>query len=55
VGLADAVRAASLTPAGVLGRAEVGRLAPGARADLVVVDAELRPRRVMRAGSWVSA
>ena len=55
VGLADAVRAASLTPATVLARSDIGRLAAGARADLVAVDDDLRPLGVMRAGAWVAA
>lgn len=55
VPLVDAVRAASLTPATVLGRADVGALAAGRRADLVVADGDLRPRRVMRAGAWLPA
>ncbi len=54
VGLADAVTAASATPARVLGRGDVGALVEGRRADLVVVDADLRPLRVMRAGAWVA-
>jgi len=55
VRLEDAVAAASTTPAAVLGlEREVGALLPGLRADLLVVDEELRPRRVMRAGSWVT-
>lgn len=54
VPLVDAVRAASLTPADVLGRRDLGRLVPGDRADLAVVDDDLRPRRVMRQGAWVA-
>ncbi len=53
VPLVDAVTAASATPAAVLGRTDIGRLEVGARADVVVVDADLRPLRVMRAGAWV--
>jgi N-acetylglucosamine-6-phosphate deacetylase len=38
-------------PARVLGlTGEVGSLEPGARADLVVTDADLRPVRVLRHG-----
>lgn len=51
--LLDAVRAAATTPADLLGRADLGRIAPGARADLVVLDAELEVVRVMREGRWV--
>lgn len=51
VPLADAVRAASLVPARVLGlSAEVGALEAGLRADVLVTDADLRPVRVLRAG-----
>lgn len=53
VDLATAVTAATTTPAGVLGLPP-GGLEPGARADLVVVDAQLRPVRVMRGGRWVA-
>lgn len=53
VPLADAVRSASLTPAVVLGRADVGALVAGRRADVVVVDQELSPHGVLRAGRWV--
>ncbi len=49
----DVVRAATTNPAGVLGL-RAGRLDPGAPADLVVTDLELRPVRVMRAGEWVA-
>jgi N-acetylglucosamine-6-phosphate deacetylase len=54
VPLVDAVRAASRTPADALGLRDVGRLEAGHRADLVVVDDGLRPRRVMRLGAWVT-
>lgn len=50
VPLQRAVRAASLTGAGVLGRTDVGALLPGRRADVLVTDADLHPRRVLRAG-----
>jgi len=53
VPLADAVLAAGRTPAGVLGRADIGVLAPGARADVLVTDDDLRPRRVLRGGVLV--
>lgn len=53
VPLADAVAMAATTPARVVGLdGEVGALVPGARADLVELDAQLRVRRVMRAGAW---
>jgi len=54
VPLVDAVRAAATTPAEVLGRADLGALATGRRADVLVTDADLRPARVMRAGAWVA-
>ncbi|MDQ3616484.1 MAG: N-acetylglucosamine-6-phosphate deacetylase [Actinomycetota bacterium] len=54
VPLVDAVRAASQTPARILGVAdERGALMPGGTADLLVTDAELRPVRVMRRGEWL--
>jgi N-acetylglucosamine-6-phosphate deacetylase len=51
--LQDAVRAATATPATMLGLDAVGSLEPGARADLVVLDADLEVRRVLRWGAWV--
>jgi N-acetylglucosamine-6-phosphate deacetylase len=54
VPLVDAVRAASRTPADALGFRDLGRLVAGHRADLVVVDDDLRPRRVMRLGAWLT-
>lgn len=53
VPLLDAVRAATATPARMLGLADVGELREGARADLVVLDDDLRVRRVMRSGAWL--
>ncbi|APA96401.1 N-acetylglucosamine-6-phosphate deacetylase [Nocardia seriolae] len=52
VPLRDAVRAATLTPAAAAGLSDVGDLRPGCRADLLVVDEELRPRRVLYRGRW---
>ncbi|MPZ94681.1 MAG: amidohydrolase family protein [Propionibacteriales bacterium] len=55
IGLSAAVVAASTNPAAVLGLdAELGALRIGLRADVVVVDDDLRPLRVMRAGRWVT-
>ncbi|WNB87561.1 amidohydrolase family protein [Cellulomonas sp. ATA003] len=54
VPLEHAVRAATLTPAGVLGRGDLGALERGRRADVVVVDADLAPLAVMRAGAWLA-
>jgi len=48
--LRRAVAMTSTTPARILGLADVGAIAPGRRADLVVLDAELRVREVYRAG-----
>ena len=53
VPLADAVRSATGTPAGLLGLDDVGELTPGARADVLVTDAGLTPTAVLRAGAWV--
>jgi N-acetylglucosamine-6-phosphate deacetylase len=54
IGLADAAAMAATTPARMLGLAdELGALEAGLRADLVVLDAELRVKRVMRAGRWL--
>lgn len=49
VELSDALAAATSTPAAVLGRTDVGVLAPGARADMVVLDADVRVREVLSA------
>jgi len=53
VPLVDAVLAAGRTPAGVLGRTDIGVLAAGARADVLITDDDLRPRRVLRGGVLV--
>lgn len=53
VPLLDAVRAATATPAAAMGWSDLGRLAPGARADLVALDEDLRVHEVMRAGQWM--
>jgi N-acetylglucosamine-6-phosphate deacetylase len=52
-GLPDAVMAASTAPARLLGLRDRGRLAPGLRADVVELDADLAPRRVMIAGASI--
>lgn len=46
VDVADALAAATIVPAEVLGESGLGRLAPGAVADLVWWDDDLRPRKV---------
>ena len=53
VSLRDAVTAASTTPARTLDLVDVGRLAPGAHADVLVVDDALALVRVMRRGAWL--
>lgn len=51
VPLVDAVRSATAVPARVLGlTGELGSLDRGARADVLVTDADLRPLRVLRHG-----
>ena len=54
VPLARAVQAATEIPADYLGLADVGRLAPGGYADLVLLDDELGVGRVMRHGRWLA-
>jgi N-acetylglucosamine-6-phosphate deacetylase len=51
--LTEVVRAATTTPATMLGLPRVGALRPGYAADLVVLDADLQVDRVMRRGRWV--
>lgn len=54
VPLPDAMRMATLVPARVLGVAEtVGTLQPGKKADVLVLDANLSPRLVVREGEIV--
>ena len=55
VPLPAAVAAASRNPLALLGIRDRGRIEVGQRADLVELDADLRVRRVMRAGSWFTA
>ncbi|GAA2032115.1 N-acetylglucosamine-6-phosphate deacetylase [Terrabacter terrae] len=50
-----AVRPGTRTPGRALGLADRGVLAPGARADLLVLDGSARPSRVMRRGRWLDA
>jgi N-acetylglucosamine-6-phosphate deacetylase len=49
--LARAVAMTATTPAQALGLTDVGTIAPGLRADLVVLDPDLRVRTVYRAGT----
>lgn len=51
--LSAAVTMASTTPARALGLADRGRIEPGMRADLVLLDSDARIRGVMRGGDWV--
>jgi N-acetylglucosamine-6-phosphate deacetylase len=51
--ITEAVAAVSTRPAALLGRADLGVLAEGAVADLVVLDEDLALRRVMCRGGWV--
>ncbi|TQM03902.1 N-acetylglucosamine-6-phosphate deacetylase [Pseudonocardia kunmingensis] len=51
--LRRAVALTSTTPARTLGLPDIGAIAPGRRADLVVLDPQLRVRAVYRAGSRV--
>ncbi|KAA8890007.1 N-acetylglucosamine-6-phosphate deacetylase [Nocardia colli] len=54
VSLADAVLAATSTPAAALRLPEVGDLRTGYFADLLIVEESLRLRRVLRRGEWLS-
>jgi N-acetylglucosamine-6-phosphate deacetylase len=53
VSLEDAIRAATANPANLMGHAALGRIQPGARADLVVLDEDLRPTATYIAGEQV--
>ncbi|WP_034611263.1 N-acetylglucosamine-6-phosphate deacetylase [Cellulomonas sp. URHD0024] len=53
VPLEDAVFSAATVPADVLGRRDIGALAAGRRADVVITDADLRPLRVLLGGEWL--
>jgi N-acetylglucosamine-6-phosphate deacetylase len=48
--LQAALSAATEVPARIVGRGDVGRLGPGARADLVVVDDNIEIVRVVAGG-----
>ncbi|MBW1599079.1 N-acetylglucosamine-6-phosphate deacetylase [Streptomyces sp. JJ38] len=53
IGIEDAVRAVSTTPARLLGRSDrIGAIRPGLDADLVALDADLTVRAVLRRGEW---
>jgi N-acetylglucosamine-6-phosphate deacetylase len=53
VPLADAVQAASATPARTLAFEGVGALVAGGHADVLVVDTALELQHVMRRGAWL--
>jgi len=55
LGLAEAVAAASRIPADLIGRPDLGRLAPGAAADLAWLDDDLRTVATWTAGEQVYA
>jgi N-acetylglucosamine-6-phosphate deacetylase len=50
VPVARAIEATSAVPARIARRPDLGRLAPGMPADVVVLDADLRVRRTLVAG-----
>ena len=51
VPLADVIRMATLTPARIIGQDhEIGSIAPGKRADLLVLDSTLQVKQVFLAG-----
>jgi len=52
--LPRAVAAATITPATLLGRRDLGRIRVGARADLVVLDPAGRVQRAMVDGQWLA-
>lgn len=54
VSIVDAVRAAATTPARVIGLDDVGTIESGRLADVVVLNADLTVRRVLRRGEWVT-
>ncbi len=49
--LGDALRMATATPAAILRRDDLGRIAPGGRGDFVLLDGDLRVQQVWRDGS----
>jgi N-acetylglucosamine-6-phosphate deacetylase len=55
LGILDAVHATSQRPAELLGIADrTGMLCSGYQADVVVLDQDLRPAKVLRRGEWVA-
>lgn len=55
IGVAEALTAVTATPAALVGRADLGRLQPGGRADLVVLEEDLRVRETWVGGHPVQA
>ena len=53
IDLVDAIRAATRTPADALGLTDLGRIEPGARADLVLLGDDLRARTTWLGGTRV--
>ena len=53
IDLAEVLTAVTATPAALVGRPDLGRLAPGARADLVVLEDDLTVRETWLAGTPV--
>jgi N-acetylglucosamine-6-phosphate deacetylase len=53
IGLAEAVTAATRIPADLIGRPDLGRLAPGAAADLAWLGDDLRTRAAWVGGEQV--
>ncbi|MGJ9373926.1 N-acetylglucosamine-6-phosphate deacetylase [Nesterenkonia sp. CF4.4] len=49
----SALTAATANPAEMIGLDDVGRLLPGGRADLVLLDQDWQVRRVMHRGRWI--
>jgi N-acetylglucosamine-6-phosphate deacetylase len=54
IALADATAMAASTPSRLAGHRERGRIERGRRADLLLLDEELRPRRVLACGDWAA-
>jgi N-acetylglucosamine-6-phosphate deacetylase len=54
VPIAEAIAAATSTPARLLGREEIGVIRPGGPADLLVLDDDLTIRNVLRGGSFLT-
>jgi N-acetylglucosamine-6-phosphate deacetylase len=55
IGLADAIRAATRVPADLIGRPDLGRIAPGAAADLAWLGDDMRTRATWVGGELVFA